>query len=140
MRRVSGCGLGVGLDWCLPDRGCVGFPVTGQGPESDWDVPGCGRIRFPVAARGSIRVSVYRVMVALGVGLRAGGRVPDRGSGFRLRPGVKLGWYVPGRAMSRRFSDCGPRVELGQYVPGRGRVGFPVMAGGWVGLGWCLPG
>ncbi len=136
LRRVSGCGLGVGLGWCLPGRGCVGFPVAGQGPKSGWDVPGCGCVGFPVAARGSILVGVYRVVVASGVGLRAGGQIGSlcTGSwvGFPAAARGRIGLVCTG-SMLRRFSDCGPGVESGQYVPGRGRVGFPVMAGGQVG-------
>jgi len=141
LRRVSGCGLGVGLGWCLPGRGCVGFPVAGQGPKSGWDVPGRGRIGFPVAARGSFWVGVYRAWLHwvrdCGLGVESGCHVPDRGSGFRLRPGVESGWYVPGRC------------RVGFPIAGRGsnqvsmyRVvvasGFRLWLG--VGLGQCLPG
>ena len=68
--------LGVGLGWCL--LGWLGtrrVSGCGQGVKSGWDVPGRGRVGFPVAGGGLNWVGVYRVVVALGVRLRAGGRI-----------------------------------------------------------------
>jgi hypothetical protein len=131
---VSDYEPGVELGWYVPGHVWVWFPVTGGGSNWVGKLTGRGRVGFPVAGRGSKRVGVHRVEVALVFWLRAGGRIGlvcTTSWSHRASAGLGSDWVGDHRVVVPSGVQLltGGRI-VGWYVLGRSCPGHPVAAGG----------